>query len=68
MVYVIDRFEGTYAVCECENKNMIDIPISELPAEVKEGSKVEKTTDGYKILDNSDDKARIEKKFKSLFK
>lgn len=68
MIYIIDRFEGTYAVCECEDKSMIDIPIADLPAEVKEGLKVEKTADGYKIVDNSDDKERIEKKFKSLFK
>jgi len=34
---IIDRFEGLYAVCEKENKTMIDILKINLPFEVKEG-------------------------------
>ncbi len=37
MKYIIDRFEGTYAVCEDETKNMINIPKYKLPMEAKEG-------------------------------
>ena len=38
MKLVIDRFEGDYAVCEKENREMINILKLELPPEVKEGS------------------------------
>jgi len=34
---IIDRFEGLYAVCEKEDKTMIDILKINLPFEVKEG-------------------------------
>lgn len=37
MKYIIDRFEGTIAVCEDEQKNMVNIPKYRLPLEVKEG-------------------------------
>jgi hypothetical protein len=34
---VIDRFEGSYAICEKENREMVDIERSRLPEEAKEG-------------------------------
>ena len=34
---IIDRFEGFYAVCEKEDKTMINILKINLPSEVKEG-------------------------------
>ena len=38
-VYVIDRFEGSYAVCEdSSNCNMINIHLRLLPKRVREGS------------------------------
>lgn len=37
MKVIIDRFEGEYAVCEKENKEMIDIEIKNLPDDAKEG-------------------------------
>lgn len=37
MKAIIDRFEGNFAVCEKENKTMIDIPKEILPEEAKEG-------------------------------
>ncbi|WP_186429498.1 DUF3006 domain-containing protein [Clostridium sp. BSD9I1] len=37
MKVIIDRFEGDFAVCEKENKAMIDIPKEILPEEAKEG-------------------------------
>jgi hypothetical protein len=33
---VIDRFEGEYAVCEKENREMIDIKRDRIPKEAKE--------------------------------
>jgi len=37
MKIIIDRFEADVAVCEKEDKSFIDIPLGELPEEVKEG-------------------------------
>ncbi len=37
---VIDRFEGDWAVIELEDGAIIDIPISNLPSNVSEGSLV----------------------------
>ena len=37
MKIIIDRFEGTYAVCEKEDRTMMDIKRSNLPSEAKEG-------------------------------
>jgi len=34
---IIDRFEGIYAVCEKEDKTMIDILKINLPSKAKEG-------------------------------
>jgi hypothetical protein len=38
MKLIIDRFEGEYAVCEDEQKNMVNILKSYLPDGVKEGA------------------------------
>jgi pyruvate kinase len=46
MKVVIDRFEGEYAVCEKENREMIDVKRDSLPKEAKEG-------DVLNILDRS---------------
>jgi hypothetical protein len=37
MKVIIDRFEGSYAVCEKEDRTMMDIKSSNLPTEAKEG-------------------------------
>lgn len=37
MKVVIDRFEGKFAVCEKENREMINIKTSLLPKNAKEG-------------------------------
>lgn len=42
---IIDRFEGDFAVCEREDRSMIDIEISKIPSKAKEGD----------VLDISDD-------------
>jgi hypothetical protein len=38
MRVIIDRFEGPYAVCEDENRKMINIEKTKLPRGAKEGS------------------------------
>ncbi|MBW9149054.1 DUF3006 domain-containing protein [Clostridium sp. CM028] len=37
MKIIIDRFEGLYAVCEKEDRTMIDIKRITLPSQAKEG-------------------------------
>lgn len=37
MRVVIDRFEGEYAICEKENREMVDIKRDKIPEEAKEG-------------------------------
>jgi hypothetical protein len=35
--FIIDRFEGNYAVCEMEDKSYISIPKYKLPLDCREG-------------------------------
>lgn len=37
MIAVIDRFEGDFAVCECEDKTILNINVNKLPENVCEG-------------------------------
>lgn len=37
MKLIIDRFEGKFAVCEDENKKLINIKKEDIPKEAKEG-------------------------------
>ena len=60
MKYILDRFEGPYAVCEDESKNMIQIPKYRLPMEAKEGD-VLVETDG---IIQVDDETTIEQRRK----
>lgn len=53
MKIIIDRFEGNYAVCEKEDRTMINIDISKIPTNSKEGD----------ILDIEKDKITIDSKF-----
>jgi len=46
---IIDRFEAEYAVCEDEEKNMMNILVSKLPRGIKEGYCMENTNGVYVI-------------------
>lgn len=35
--FIIDRFEGSYAICETEDKSMVKVPKYKLPLDCKEG-------------------------------
>lgn len=37
MIVVIDRFEESFAVCECEDKAMINVEKDKLPEDAHEG-------------------------------
>ena len=60
MKYVIDRFEGKYAILEDENKMMIDILISDLPEGMEEGDVLIKEGDVY-VIDQLETQRRKEK-------
>ncbi|MDN6196217.1 MAG: DUF3006 domain-containing protein [Atopostipes suicloacalis] len=49
MEVIVDRFEGDYAVCETENREMKDIPKEKLPKGVKEGDVLVITDEGISI-------------------
>lgn len=68
---IIDRFEGSYAVCEAENKTMIDIEISRLPRGMKEGNIITIDQNGIIYRGNQEEmklrKERISKMMEGLF-
>ena len=64
MKFIIDRFEGEFAIVELENKEMIDVSIKLLPSEVKEGDTINITID---TIETENRRERIQNKFDSLF-
>ena len=69
MKYIIDRFEGEYAVCENEKKEFSDIKRNLLPVEVKEGSSFNMDSHGnITLLDDSERRDRIKKKMDSVWR
>ena len=70
MKVIIDRFEGRMAVCEKEDRIMIDIKRVDIPAVAKEGD-VLKISDNKIIIDVEETtkrKAEIEELTKDLWK
>lgn len=68
--YIIDRFEGTYAICEDKSKDMVRIPKYQLPPECKEGDTIVKDPAGYYRIDaeaTKKDEERIKDKLSRLF-
>ena len=49
MRYIIDRFEGSLAVCEDEERIMADIPRELLPPEAKAGDVIEEIDGIYSL-------------------
>lgn len=70
MKYIVDRFEGTYAVCEDETKNMVNIPKYKLPMEVKEGDSLIEDDGIIRIDDKEADERRkkVNQMMSKLFK
>lgn len=60
MKYIIDRFEENYAVCEDENRQMINIEREKIPAEAKEGHVLIQKGDEY-FIDLEETNRRKEK-------
>lgn len=69
MKVIIDRFEGSFAVCETEKKEMINIDIKKLPYGCKEGDVLD-IENGLNSIDKSgtdEQKAKIEKLCEGLW-
>ncbi len=66
-MYILDRFEGDFAVCEAEDLTMVNIPVSLLPAGAKRGSVLVKDAAGGYRLD-LDAEARRKNKIRDLEK
>jgi tetrahydromethanopterin S-methyltransferase subunit B len=49
MKVIIDRFEGDFAVCEKEDRTMMDIEKSKIPTTAKEGDVLNITNDRITI-------------------
>ena len=41
MSYIIDRFEGSFAVCEDENGSMVNIKLTDIKGRPKEGDVID---------------------------
>jgi hypothetical protein len=63
---VIDRFEGDYAVCEKENREMTDIKRECIPKEAKEGDVLD--IEGDKIVINVNETEKRKKEIEELTK
>ena len=64
MRFIIDRFEGEFAIVELENREIVDIPRVVLPIEAKEGDSIIVSIDE---VETESRKKRIQDKFNSLF-
>lgn len=64
-ILVIDRFEGTYAICEDKDQKFFAIETSELPAGATEGSVLEIDEEGV-IRVNEEKTAARRSKIKKL--
>ena len=70
MRMVIDRFEGDYAVCERDDRTMLNINKNKLPAEAKEGDVLIVDGDAISIdlMETSKRKEQANKLMEKLFK
>lgn len=68
-MYIIDRFEGDYAVLEGEDQLMVRVEKSKLPSFAKEGDCIYGDEDGYAIDPEATRKRkeRIRKLMSNLF-
>lgn len=69
MQLVIDRFEGNFAVCEKDDKTMIDIEKIKLPLDAKEGDVITIEQDKITIdlIETKKRKSEITKITKNLW-
>lgn len=68
--YIIDRFEGSYAICEDEEKKFVNIERRLLPPNTKESDCIYTNDKGVFCIDyeaTENNKMRIRSKLDSLF-
>ena len=63
-MWIIDRFEGDFALCEAEDGNIVQIPRADLPPGVREGSCLRRDEGGAFALDPEAEAARRRKLFR----
>ncbi len=70
MQVIVDRIEGTFAVCECPDKTMMGIPLEEFEQEPKDGDVVEYEDHRARLVEEETQelKEQIEDLFASLLK
>lgn len=69
MRYLVDHFEGPFAVCEAEDETMVRIVRATLPAGCTEGSVIAIGEDGlWRLLDQSGEPRRLRQKIAALFR
>jgi len=68
--YIVDRFEGDFAICETKDKTFIKIERHKLPNNTKEGDFLIENDDGSFYVDieaTKERKKHIRKRLDSLF-
>ena len=60
-IFVIDRFEGTYAICEDKDQKFFAIETNELPAGATEGTVLEIDDEGVLHINEEKTAARRSK-------
>lgn len=62
MRFIVDRIENEFAVCENENKEMVNISITELPINITEKSIIDYIDNQYIV--NDEEKIKREETIK----
>lgn len=70
MIYIIDRIEECFAVCEDEEGDMVNLELSKLPIDVKEGDVLIENAGIFEISREETEKrkAKIKEKMNKLWK
>jgi hypothetical protein len=66
MKVTVDRIEGDYAICELENRQMINIPLKDIPFLLKEGDVIEINGNSYKF--DAEETKKKKKKIEDMTK
>lgn len=66
MMVIIDRFEGGFAVCECDDKTIINIEIKKLPNNINEGDVL--VINGDKIIVDYEETSKRKREILNLTK
>lgn len=68
-MYIIDRFEGDYAVCECEDGSIIQLARSRMTSTAKEGDVLIPCGDTFEVdaVQTQQRHTRIQQLMKGLF-